>query len=169
MRVVGEQSDSFSPIPGANKLPKFAYNHEPAPTLPAACGTDISVSAGAGDGICGRMHDQGPGRKGKEYIDLTSGISVCNMGHRHPKVVQAIKDQADRYLQLLVYGEFVETPQVGYACLLAAHLPPSLDFVYFINSGTEATEGAMKLAKRITGRTFMVAFHQSYHGFTQGP
>jgi acetylornithine/N-succinyldiaminopimelate aminotransferase len=108
-------------------------------------------------------------REGKEYIDLTSGISVCNMGHRHPKVVQAIKDQADRYLQLLVYGEFVETPQVGYACLLAAHLPPSLDFVYFINSGTEATEGAMKLAKRITGRTFMVAFHQSYHGSTQGP
>ena len=107
-------------------------------------------------------------REGKDYIDLISGISVCNMGHRHPRVVQAIKDQADRYLHLLVYGEFVETPQVGYASLLAAHLPPSLDSVYFTNSGTEATEGAMKLAKRITGRTHMVAFNLSYHGSTQG-
>ena len=107
-------------------------------------------------------------RTGKTYIDLIGGISVCNTGHRHPRVVQAIKDQADRYLHLLVYGELVQSPQVEYASLLAAHLPPSLDAVYFTNSGTEATEGAMKLAKRVTGRPEIVAFKQSYHGSSQG-
>ena len=107
-------------------------------------------------------------RSGKAYIDLIGGISVCNTGHRHPRVVQAIKDQADRYLHLLVYGELVQSPQVEYASLLAAHLPPSLDAVYFTNSGAEATEGAMKLAKRVTGRPEIVAFKQSYHGSTQG-
>ncbi|HEV9037763.1 MAG TPA: aminotransferase class III-fold pyridoxal phosphate-dependent enzyme [Puia sp.] len=107
-------------------------------------------------------------RSGKTYLDLIGGISVCNTGHRHPQVVQAVKDQADRYLHLLVYGELIQTPQVEYATLLAAHLPPSLESVYFANSGAEATEGAMKLAKRITGRTEIVAFHQSYHGSTQG-
>lgn len=107
-------------------------------------------------------------RNGKEYLDLIGGISVCNTGHRHPRVVQAIKDQADRYLHLLVYGELIQSPQVEYAALLAAHLPPSLDSIYFTNSGAEATEGAMKLAKRITGRTEIVAFNKSYHGSTQG-
>lgn len=107
-------------------------------------------------------------RSGKAYLDLIGGISVCNTGHRHPKVVEAVKDQADRYLHVLVYGELVQAPQVEYATELAAHLPPSLDSVYFTNSGAEATEGAMKLAKRLTGRTEMVAFHQSYHGSTQG-
>jgi acetylornithine/N-succinyldiaminopimelate aminotransferase len=105
---------------------------------------------------------------GKEYLDLIGGISVCNTGHRHPKVVQAIKDQADKYLHLLVYGELIQSPQVQYATLLAAQLPASLNSVYFTNSGAEATEGAMKLAKRVTGRTEMVAFNQSYHGSTQG-
>jgi acetylornithine/N-succinyldiaminopimelate aminotransferase len=105
---------------------------------------------------------------GKPFLDLISGISVCNMGHRHPKVVEAIKNQADKYLHLLVYGEFVETPQVAYAKLLVDHLPASLDCVYFTNSGAEATEGAMKLAKRISGRTEIVAFKHSYHGSTQG-
>jgi acetylornithine/succinyldiaminopimelate/putrescine aminotransferase len=105
---------------------------------------------------------------GKPFLDLISGISVCNMGHRHPKVVEAIKNQADKYLHLLVYGEFVETPQVAYAKLLTDHLPASLDCVYFTNSGAEATEGAMKLAKRISGRTEIVAFKHSYHGSTQG-
>ncbi len=106
--------------------------------------------------------------KGKEYIDLIAGISVCNVGHRHPKVIKAIKKQADNYLHLLVYGEMIETPQVQYAKLLTDHLPKSLNAVYFTNSGTEATEGAMKLAKRVTGRTQMIAFNQSYHGSTQG-
>lgn len=107
-------------------------------------------------------------RYGKKYIDLIAGISVCNVGHRHPKVVKAIKKQADEYLHLLVYGEMVESPQVQYAHLLANHLPSSLNCVYFTNSGAEATEGAMKLAKRITGRTNMIAFRNSYHGSTQG-
>ncbi len=104
----------------------------------------------------------------KKYIDLIAGISVCNVGHRHPKVVKAIKKQADEYLHLLVYGEMVESPQVQYAHLLASNLPTTLDCVYFTNSGAEATEGAMKLAKRITGRTGMIAFQHSYHGSTQG-
>jgi acetylornithine/succinyldiaminopimelate/putrescine aminotransferase len=105
---------------------------------------------------------------GRPSIDLISGISVCNVGHRHPKVVQAIKDQTDKYLHLLVYGELVETPQVAFATKLAELLPPPLDMVYFTGSGSEATEGAMKLAKRVTGRADIVAFKQSYHGSTQG-
>lgn len=105
---------------------------------------------------------------GKEYLDLIAGISVCNVGHCHPKVVNAIKLQVDQYMHLLVYGEMVQSPLVHYAKLLADHLPPSLNTVYFTNSGTEATEGAMKLTKRVTGRTEMVAFKNSYHGSTQG-
>lgn len=105
---------------------------------------------------------------GKEYIDLIGGISVANTGHRHPKVIQAIKDQLDAYLHIMVYGEFVETPQVQYAKLLTDHLPSSLNSVYFTNSGAEAIEGAMKLAKRVTGRTRIAAFNRSYHGSTQG-
>jgi acetylornithine/N-succinyldiaminopimelate aminotransferase len=105
---------------------------------------------------------------GKEYIDLIGGISVANTGHRHPKVIQAIKDQLDAYLHIMVYGEFVETPQVQYAQLLTDHLPSSLNSVYFTNSGAEAIEGAMKLAKRVTGRTQIAAFNRSYHGSTQG-
>lgn len=105
---------------------------------------------------------------GKKYIDLIAGISVCNVGHRHPEVIKAIKKQLDDYLHVLVYGELVETPQVQYARLLAEHLPPSLNSVYFTNSGAEAVEGAMKLAKRATGRTAIAAFNKSYHGSTQG-
>jgi acetylornithine/succinyldiaminopimelate/putrescine aminotransferase len=105
---------------------------------------------------------------GKSYIDLIGGISVCNVGHRHPAVIAAIKDQADRYLHTMVYGETVQAPQVRYAELLVTHLPASLNCVYFTNSGTEATEGAMKLAKRATGRTGIVAFHEAYHGSSQG-
>lgn len=105
---------------------------------------------------------------GKEYIDLIGGISVANTGHRPPQVVEAIKKQLDAYLHIMVYGEFVETPQVQYARLLSDHLPPSLNSVYFTNSGTEATEGAMKLAKRATNRIQIIAFNKSYHGSTQG-
>lgn len=105
---------------------------------------------------------------GREYIDLIGGISVCNIGHRHAKVVEAIKDQLDRYMHLMVYGELVTAPQVQYAKLLSDHLPKNLNTVYFTNSGAEATEGAMKLAKRVTGRTQIVAFKDSYHGSTQG-
>jgi len=105
---------------------------------------------------------------GKEYLDLIGGISVANVGHRHPKVIQAIKDQLDAYLHIMVYGEFIETPQVQYARLLTDYLPASLNSVYFTSSGTEATEGAMKLAKRVTSRTKIIAFNNSYHGSTQG-
>lgn len=107
-------------------------------------------------------------KHGKEYIDLIAGISVCNVGHCNPNVVKAIKKQADQYLHLLVYGEFIETPEVKYAKLLTDHLPSSLNSVYFTNSGAEAVEGAMKLAKRYTGRTNIIAFNKSYHGSTQG-
>lgn len=105
---------------------------------------------------------------GKEYIDLIAGISVCNIGHRHPKVIKAIKKQLDDYLHVLVYGEMIQSPQVQYAALLTSHLHNSLNSVYFTNSGAEAVEGAMKLAKRVTGRTQIIAFKQSYHGSTQG-
>lgn len=105
---------------------------------------------------------------GKRYIDLIGGISVANTGHRHPKVVEAIKRQLDAYMHVMVYGEFIQSPQVQYAHLLTQHLPSSLNSVYFTNSGAEAVEGAMKLAKRATGRTEIIAFNHSYHGSTQG-
>lgn len=108
------------------------------------------------------------GADGKEYIDLIGGISVANTGHRHPKVIEAIQKQLDAYLHIMVYGEFIETPQVQYAKLLTDHLPASLNSVYFTNSGAEAVEGAMKLAKRVTERTHIISFNNSYHGSTQG-
>lgn len=105
---------------------------------------------------------------GKKYVDLISGFSVCNIGHSHPSVVNAVQEQAAQYMHLIVYGEFIETPQVQYAKLLTDHLPASLNCVYFTNSGAEATEGAMKLAKRVTGRSKIIAFNNAYHGSTQG-
>ena len=108
------------------------------------------------------------GVDGKKWLDAIGGISVCNTGHRHPEVIRAIRDQADRFLHVLVYGELIQSPQVEYAHVLARHLPADLQSVYFTNSGTEATEGAMKLAKRVTGRMEMVGFEYSYHGSTQG-
>jgi acetylornithine/N-succinyldiaminopimelate aminotransferase len=105
---------------------------------------------------------------GKEYIDLIAGISVCHVGHRHPDVIAAIKDQLDKYLHIMVYGELVETPQVEYASALAQSLPATLNSVFFTASGSEATEGAMKLAKRYTSRSKIISFKNSYHGSTQG-
>jgi acetylornithine/N-succinyldiaminopimelate aminotransferase len=105
---------------------------------------------------------------GKRYIDLISGIAVSNVGHRHHKVVEAIKNQLDKYMHLMVYGEYIESPQVQLATLLCKHLPANLNSVYFVNSGTEAIEGAMKLAKRFTGRTEIISFTNAYHGSTQG-
>ena len=106
--------------------------------------------------------------EGKAYLDLIAGIGVSSLGHRHPAVVQAVKDQLDRYLHTLVYGEFILAPQVRLAELLAQNLPDPLDSVYFVNSGTEATEGAMKLVKRYTNRPEIVACKKAYHGSTQG-
>ncbi|HRN47692.1 MAG TPA: aspartate aminotransferase family protein [Niabella sp.] len=108
------------------------------------------------------------GNDGKRYIDLIGGISVANTGHRHPKVLKAIQEQLDAYMHIMIYGEFVETPQVQYAKYLTDHLPSSLNSVYFTNSGAEAVEGAMKLAKRVTNRTKIIAAKNSYHGSTQG-
>lgn len=105
---------------------------------------------------------------GKRYVDLISGFSVCNIGHSHPAVVKAVQEQAAEYMHLIVYGEFIESPQVTYAKLLTDHLPSSLNCVFFTNSGAEATEGAMKLAKRVTGRSKIIAFNNAYHGSTQG-
>ena len=113
---------------------------------------------------CATLYDAA----GKEYIDLIGGISVANIGHRHPKVIEAIQKQLDAYLHIMVYGEFIEAPQVQYAKLLTEHLPSSLNAVYFTNSGAEAVEGAMKLAKQVTNRTQIIAFNHSYHGSTQG-
>ena len=105
---------------------------------------------------------------GKEYVDFISGIAVSSLGHRHPKVVEAVKHQVDRHLHVMVYGEFIQEPQSAYAELLTSKLPDSLDRVYFVNSGTEANEGALKLAKKYTGRHKFVGFHHGYHGDTHG-
>jgi acetylornithine/N-succinyldiaminopimelate aminotransferase len=108
------------------------------------------------------------GPKGEKYIDLVSGVSVSNTGHRHPKVVKAVKDQVDAYLHLMVYGEMIQSPQVKYAGRLASILPQNLGCCYFVNSGSEAIEGALKLAKRFTGKSKIVYFANSYHGSTHG-
>lgn len=108
------------------------------------------------------------GADGSDYLDLIGGISVCNVGHRHPRVIEAIKRQLDDYLHIMVYGELVQSPQVLYAKLLTDQLPASLNSVFFTASGSEATEGAMKLAKRCSNRTQVVSFRNSYHGSTQG-
>ena len=129
-----------------------------AQTSPAPLALDIERASGS------ILWD----RTGKTYIDLIAGISVCNVGHCHPAVVEAIQQQAASYLHVLVYGEFIESPQVLYASWLAEHLPKTLNSIYFTSSGAEATEGAMKLAKRVTGKTQFIAFNQSYHGSTQG-
>jgi acetylornithine/succinyldiaminopimelate/putrescine aminotransferase len=107
-------------------------------------------------------------RAGKAYLDLIGGISVCNVGHTHPKVVAAIQKQAASYLHVMVYGELIQSPQVDYASQLAQLLPAPLSAVYFTNSGSEATEGAIKLARRVTGKVEIVAAHKSYHGSTLG-
>lgn len=105
---------------------------------------------------------------GKTYLDLIAGIGVSVLGHRPPQVAAAIRAQLDRYWHTMVYGEYILAPQVQLATRLASHLPSGLNSVYFVNSGTEATEGAMKLAKRYTGRAEIIACRYAYHGSTQG-
>lgn len=105
---------------------------------------------------------------GKKYMDLIAGIGVSNVGHCHPHVVTAVKKQAESYMHIMVYGEFVQSPQVDFAKSLSEVLPENLSCTYFVNSGAEAVEGAMKLAKRYTGRTEIIACNLSYHGSTQG-
>lgn len=108
------------------------------------------------------------GPKGEKYIDLISGIGVSNVGHRHPKVLKAIQDQLDKYMHLMVYGEYVQSPQTQLAKALTDTLPKKLDNVYLVNSGSEAVEGALKLAKRYTGRREILSCVNAYHGSSHG-
>lgn len=105
---------------------------------------------------------------GKKYLDFIAGVSAITLGHNHPKIKSALKNQIDKYLHVMVYGEFIQKPQVELSKLLAEKLPPNLNSVYLTNSGTEATEGALKLAKRVTGRNEIISAKNSYHGNTQG-
>jgi acetylornithine/succinyldiaminopimelate/putrescine aminotransferase len=137
---------------------RYIFQQHVAQTSPAPIGLHIARAEG------NYLYDA----DGKAYLDLIGGISVCNIGHRHPEVVAAINKQSNDYLHVMVYGELVQSPQTEYAALLTAHLPKSLDCVYFTNSGAEATEGALKLARRVTGRTDVIACNKSYHGSTLG-
>ena len=107
-------------------------------------------------------------KNGKAYMDMIAGVAVNNIGNRHPKVVEAIKNQVDKYLHVMVYGEFIQDSNIAFAQNLTSLLPDSLNCVYPVNSGTEAIEAALKLAKRVTGRTEIVSFRGSYHGSTHG-
>lgn len=129
-----------------------------AQTSPFPMGLEVARAAGV------YLYDQ----SGKKYLDLIAGIGVSSLGHCHPRVVEAVKKQAETFMHVMVYGEFVLSPQVALASLMVQHLPLGLDNVYFTNSGTEATEGAMKLAKRYTGRSEFLSAYRSYHGSTQG-
>jgi acetylornithine/succinyldiaminopimelate/putrescine aminotransferase len=129
-----------------------------AQTSPAPLGLEIDRAKGID------LYD----RSGKVYKDLISGISVSNLGHGHPEVVEAVKQQAEKHMHLMVYGEYIQSPQTELAELMASLLPSPLDNFYFVNSGTEAVEGAMKLAKNYTGHYEVVAFKNAYHGSTQG-
>jgi acetylornithine/succinyldiaminopimelate/putrescine aminotransferase len=129
-----------------------------AQTSPAPMGLDAERAEGM------YIYDT----EGKRYADLIAGVAVSNVGHCHPKVVAAVQEQAARYMHLMVYGEYIQSPQTEYAQALTGILPPPLDCVYFVNSGSEANEGALKLAKRSTGRTEIIAFRHAYHGSTQG-
>ena len=127
-------------------------------TSPAPLGIEIEYAEGI------YMYD----KAGKAYIDLVSGVSVSNLGHHHPQIIAAIKEQVDKYMHLMVYGEIVQAPQVKFAELLCQQLPQGLDSVYLVNSGSEAIEGSMKLAKRLTGRSQIISCHNAYHGGTHG-
>lgn len=137
---------------------KEIFDQHLAPTSPNPMGLEIVKAEGI------YLYDA----QGKTYMDLISGISVSNLGHRHPKVIQAIKEQLDKYLFIMVYGEYLQDPQLALAKRLAELLPDQLDCTYFVNSGTEANEAAMKLAKRATGRTEFVSCRGAYHGSTHG-
>ena len=105
---------------------------------------------------------------GQRHLDFVAGVSACTLGHKHPRVVNAIKEQVDRYMHVMVYGEYIQKPAVDFCKLLARHLPDTLNKTYLVNSGTEAIEGALKLAKRVTGRTHILSCINAYHGNTQG-
>jgi acetylornithine/succinyldiaminopimelate/putrescine aminotransferase len=133
----------------------FTYQ---AQTTPHPLGLEISHAKGS------YIHDV----HGNAHLDFVAGVSACGLGHSHPKVVKAIKEQVDRYMHVMVYGEYVQQPAVEFSKLLASHLPKNLETTYLVNSGTEAMEGALKLARRYTGRSQIVAANKAYHGNTMG-
>ena len=106
--------------------------------------------------------------EGNAHLDFVAGVSACSLGHCHPKVTEAIKQQVDQYMHVMVYGEYIQEPAVAYTKLLASLLPEQLETTYLVNSGTEAVEGALKLARRYTGRTEIISAHRAYHGNTLG-
>lgn len=133
-------------------------NHPLAPTSPHPLQIEVNKAEGV------FIWD----KQGNRYFDLISGIAVCNLGHRHPAIVQAVQNQLGRYLHVIPYGEFIQEPQIGLAKALNAILPDGLDCSYFVNSGAESVEAALKLAKRATGRTELISCKRSYHGSTHG-
>jgi acetylornithine/N-succinyldiaminopimelate aminotransferase len=129
-----------------------------AQTSPYPLGMEVSYAIGS------YIYDT----NNKKYLDFVAGVSACTLGHQHPRVNNAIKNQLDKYSHVMVYGEYSQSPAVEYCKLLAAHLPFPLEKTYLVNSGTEATEGALKLARRITGRSQLISCHNAYHGNTMG-
>ena len=137
---------------------KKDFLHYQAQTTPHPLAMEISHAKGS------YIYDT----SGNKHLDFVAGVSACTLGHCHPRVVNAIKDQVDKYLHVMVYGEYIQEPAVALARLLAEHLPASLDTTYLVNSGTEAIEGSLKLARRATGRTEIFYAHNAYHGNTMG-
>ena len=129
-----------------------------AQTSPYPLGMEVSHAVGS------YIYDT----NNKKYLDFVAGVSATSLGHQHPRVNQAIKDQLDKYSHVMVYGEYAQHPAVEYCKLLVANLPPSLNKVYLVNSGTEACEGALKLVRRVTGRSQLISCHNGYHGNTMG-
>ena len=133
------------------------FKHQ-AQTTPHPLAMEISYAEGS------YIYDQ----NNKPYLDFVDGVSACSLGHRHPKVVEAIKKQLDSYMHVMVYGEYIQSPAVQLTKLIASKLPPKLEKTYLTNSGTEAIDGAMKLARRYTGRSEIIAAKNAYHGNTMG-
>jgi acetylornithine/succinyldiaminopimelate/putrescine aminotransferase len=129
-----------------------------AQTSPYPLGMEVSYAKGS------YIYDT----NNKKYLDFVAGVSACTLGHQHPRINQAIKDQLDKYSHVMVYGEYSQSPAVEYCKLIASLLPAPLDKTYLVNSGTEAIEGALKLAKRVTGRSQLISCHNAYHGNTMG-
>lgn len=136
---------------------KNFYKYQ-AQTSPHPLGMEVSHAIGS------YIYDT----KGKKYLDFVAGVSACTLGHQHPRVKQAMIDQMDKYAHVMVYGEYAQDPAVEFCKLLAENMPPQLNKTYLVNSGTEATEGALKLARRVTGRSQLISCFNAYHGNTMG-
>lgn len=133
----------------------FTYQ---AQTTPHPLGLEVSHAKGS------YIYDN----KGNAHLDFVAGVSACSLGHCHPRVINAVKDQIEKYMHVMVYGEYIQQPAIEFTKLLASHLPQNLETTYLVNSGTEAIEGAIKLARRYTGRSQLISAHNAYHGNTMG-